>query len=77
MSAQNTSLRRSAAFELLVGRITYVNVQIGYAFGDEAAGSTIWSSLLDGTLLIVAPAAAIPRSPGCANTPALFFTAAT
>ena len=64
--------------DVFVGRITYVKVEIGYAFLYFAAfgGFTIESSPDDGTLLISAAADLIPRRPGSAHLPDLFWIAA-
>src|SRR5262245_36623800 len=45
VSAQKIVLRSSAAFDVLSGTITYVNVEIGYASLNFFGGSTIESSL--------------------------------
>src|SRR3954471_6893143 len=72
-----TNFLRSAAFDVCFGMITYVKVEIGYARGWLLAGFTIEMPPLSGaTRLMVWAAAAMPFSPGRANTPALFWMAA-
>src|SRR5262245_2482905 len=68
--------RNSDAFEVDIGTITHVNVEIGYASLALFDGFTIETALSDGRRFTLLAAAAIPRRPGSWNFPAAFLTAA-
>ena len=75
MTAQKRNVLRSAALPVCSGTITYVNVEIGYASGYFAGGFTIDSELSAAGFWSLEAAATIPREPGVANLPELFFIA--
>src|SRR5262245_13060656 len=66
----------SEAFDVCIGTITHVNVEIGYASFAFFGGFTIDTALSAGSFFTLAAAAAIPRRPGSWYLPAEFFTAA-
>ncbi len=70
--------QRRALSPELVGTITYVNVEIGYAFLPHfAGGSTILSCVRAVTFAGRSQSAAVtPRTPGVAFPPALFLISA-
>src|SRR5919198_5416184 len=73
------NLRRSAALSPdAVGTMTYVKVEIGYAFlPADLGGSTIFSCERFVTFFGSCESAALtPRTPGVVNPPALFWISA-
>ena len=75
VTAQKRSFFRSAALLVCSGTITYVNVEIGYAFANFFGGFTIESELSAAGFWSLEAAARIPREPGVVNLPELFFIA--
>ena len=55
--------------------MTYVKVEIGYAFAYFFGGSTIDSELSAAGFSSLEAAARMPREPGVVNLPELFFIA--